>query len=223
MAETLPSKDKLLRASWIGLSRLGQNKILKTSYAWIVLVPIAAKLLSAMPEVIWFGDLIISVGLPFSWKAFYFSAVFFGIATALYSIRCPALIKDFKNWTDYEARGLSGQQLRMYISHWLKNGGDFYSEDNYKTDSVSELEAFAEQYCEESLHSTDMAPWQVAEKIQIDPIRSADAFWEIRRLMDLDKPLSRGFTFACYLFGFALLALVLLSNFFYVFKLTFTS
>ncbi len=47
------------------------------------------------------ADLTFALALPFRWKMFYYMAVSFAIAEALYLWRCPRLIKEFQNFREY--------------------------------------------------------------------------------------------------------------------------
>src|SRR2546427_7666401 len=96
-------------ARWDSLSRVGQVQALKTSYFFFLVVPVLARLLSHVGK-----DHVISIlgaqfhihlDLPFSWKVFYFASVFFSLGALIYQIRCPAIIKDFRNFADFKAQG----------------------------------------------------------------------------------------------------------------------
>jgi hypothetical protein len=121
LAEMITFKDTTKFAmdeaiSWLSLKRFGSLRVLKTSYIWLVAVPLAAKILAAMPNKIhipWFEfDIPLAIDLPFSWEAFYFSAVFFAIASFLFGISCPSIIKNYDSFTDYEAEGRGFMTLK---------------------------------------------------------------------------------------------------------------
>jgi len=52
--------------------------------------------------------------LPFSWKIFYFSALFFAAANLLFLARCFSLIKDHKSFSDFLDQGKDHGQLSYY-------------------------------------------------------------------------------------------------------------
>ncbi|WP_425400367.1 hypothetical protein [Aeoliella sp.] len=77
----IPAAQASFRWSW--LKSLGLGAWAKLAFVWIILVPIAAKFLSAIKspvEVAFGGDPIpLSFELPFSWKLFYFGAIAFTV------------------------------------------------------------------------------------------------------------------------------------------------
>lgn len=88
----------------------------RSSYLWIVVVPIAAKFVSLLtsPISLPLSDeykLTLPVELPFSWKFFYVAALSFAVARFIYSICCPKLIKDYDSLSDYQADGRGGAYL----------------------------------------------------------------------------------------------------------------
>lgn len=102
-------------------------------YIWIFIVPIAAKLLSKTNEIIFLTifnyTFEVNLGLPFSWKMFYFSALFFTIATIIYQTRCPRLIKEYQNFSAYDQEGKPEWHLRSYAED-INIDFDTYKEDH---------------------------------------------------------------------------------------------
>ena len=91
----------------------------RTSYFWIVFVPIAAKAFSKLDEVeqlSFFGNVIpVNLQLPFSWEAFYFSSVFLAIGGALFDWWCPAIIKKYANYHEFVTSGGSELQIKVWF------------------------------------------------------------------------------------------------------------
>jgi len=90
-------KDSL---AWRQLRKLAELSFVKSSYAWVFVVPVIAKLLSQIEEK--FIDLrvfgyVLSVPtqLPFSWTVLYFSGLSFLVAYVIYLARAPRLIKEY--------------------------------------------------------------------------------------------------------------------------------
>ncbi len=94
---------------WSKLRTLGHNSIIKSSYIWLIIVPLAAKMFSALPEVhtfkIFEANITVHFGLPFSWIIFYFMALFFAIGQFIYTVKCPEILKNYENFYDYEKSG----------------------------------------------------------------------------------------------------------------------
>ena len=81
----IASQDRIVNVvqkvpTWSSLNSLGKSKTLKSSYIWIVVVPLVAKLFSKIESTIDFtlfgAKISVNLSLPFSWQMFYFSALF---------------------------------------------------------------------------------------------------------------------------------------------------
>src|SRR5437764_13934173 len=96
---------KLGSVTWSDLRRYGTNRVLKSSYFWLAAVPIAAKLLLQLNQPLvfrWLGkEHMVFLHLPFSWSAFYFSAVAFSVASALFAFFCPRMIKQYSSFGEF--------------------------------------------------------------------------------------------------------------------------
>lgn len=84
-------------ALWSALRRAGQSRFLKTAYIWLFVVPVAARILQAAPatvRLVWPGEFDLQLALPFSWRCFYWSALFVAAADFVFWLRCPSIVKD---------------------------------------------------------------------------------------------------------------------------------
>jgi hypothetical protein len=94
---------------WSELKKIPGNKLVATSYIWIVIVPIAAKITSKIEDVISFEvgniDHQLVLELPFSWQLFFWSALFFTVGNALFLLLCPFIVKRYENFEDFKLRG----------------------------------------------------------------------------------------------------------------------
>jgi len=90
---------------WPSLKKFPNNRLIKSSYIWLLIVPIFAKALQKVEEFLPINlggvEIIITTKLPFSWYIFYFSALLFTAANLLYNIRCPRFIKDHDSLGDF--------------------------------------------------------------------------------------------------------------------------
>jgi len=88
--------------TWIQIQRIQEYKALKSSYFWLLAVPIFAKLLDKVNDTVninFFGaDIILTMGLPFSWQVFYFSAVFIVLGDIVFHNRCPSMLICMLDW-----------------------------------------------------------------------------------------------------------------------------
>ena len=87
-------------------------------YVWLGVVPFLANALAKLSDeadITVFGHRFhLVLKLPFSWECFFFSALFFSAASAIYLLFCPRLIKDFDDFGQYYRSGRSNDELRPY-------------------------------------------------------------------------------------------------------------
>lgn len=57
----------------------------------------------------------LTLQLPFSWIAFYFSALFFAAGEALYYLRCPRVVRDQSTYRQFREEGKGVEHLDDYI------------------------------------------------------------------------------------------------------------
>lgn len=104
--------------SWTNVRKFGVSKFVQSSFVWIAIVPLIAKVLSKMNSllVIPIGDekYVFVLELPFSWQLFFFSAISFSLATIIYFVWCPRIIKEHYNATHFLEEGKTLTQLREY-------------------------------------------------------------------------------------------------------------
>ena len=107
--------DKDNRISWILVNSLGKMRFSRTSYYYLVIIPIIVKALDKLnsPLLLKLGEsnIQINLELPFSWYLFYFGALSISIASLLYQIYCPELIKNFRNYGEFLDAGESDSYL----------------------------------------------------------------------------------------------------------------
>jgi len=103
--------------TWSKLSRLGNSRILRTSYLWLIAVPIAAKFLSAVEQTITIplsdSSLTLTLALPFNWKVLYYGAVSLSIATVVYWWRCPELVRLHRHYAAFQSTGQTGMDINL--------------------------------------------------------------------------------------------------------------
>jgi len=115
--------------TWRRLRRYGNNKIIKSSYFWVVAVPIVAKLVPQLESIISSENNKIILSLPFSWQMFYFGSIFFALAAWIYSSKCPHLIQTYSRPNDYWETGHGLRELNGYAKETFE-GTDKYDAYN---------------------------------------------------------------------------------------------
>lgn len=106
---------------WSMISRLGKNKVINQAYIYLIIVPILAKFLSRINNPLIFSlgeeDLHFVFELPFAWKLFYFSAIIFTIASALYSWWAPKVIVENESFGEFMRQRKNFTHLIDYLAN----------------------------------------------------------------------------------------------------------
>lgn len=93
---------------WSRTRWFGRNRIVRSSYLWLAGVPIAARLVRALQAQVvepgWAQQVVHSLHLPFSWKILFTASLLWAIATALFDLRCPEIIRDYASLGDFLAQ-----------------------------------------------------------------------------------------------------------------------
>lgn len=91
---------------WDQLAATQKSVAVKTLAIWFILTPILAKIIESD-----FLKSLAAVQLPFSWQLFYVAALAFFVATLIYQLSCPEIIKNYDGWSDYEHKEGSYEKL----------------------------------------------------------------------------------------------------------------
>jgi len=175
------------------LNVFGKNRLLATSYLWLIVVPVTAKVFSKIENPLDLSNvidgLVIDLELPFSWHLFYYSAVLISLGGAIYRIRCPAIIRDYSTFADYARVGRGSTYLLRY----------------YEKIDGFEFEKNASSFIRDNEVS-----------LVDDDHFSKFAFWDIYGHENYTRYAWRLLCFTLYTAGLALILVVLAENFFYV-------
>lgn len=212
---------------WTRLTEMGNSRILRSSYLWFFLVPPLANLLSklgAAHTISLFGATwTLHLGLPFSWKVFYFAAAAFAVATTIFFLRCPEIVRRYRNFSEFTAEGKGARQVRDYFLDFLaRRRLDSIAcllVTGYLTDFTEEHEGFLAPSSQEVDGKGDLMGLVIEATLRRDMV--ADAFWYVRSIADRANPFSAILCGMFFLVGFLLVAVVLCQNFIYVWNLTF--
>lgn len=108
--------------NWSLINSLGEMRFSKSSYYYLVIIPILVKLTEYLdnPFTLIVGDnpIELNLELPFSWYLFYFGAISIAIGTFIYQIFCPNFIKKFKNYGQFVDAGESDNYLSQIESQY---------------------------------------------------------------------------------------------------------
>ena len=115
---------------WNVLFELGKSRLVRSSYIWLIATPFLAQMLSAMDDPIELAGIgkgvRISLTLPFSWKAFYFSATAFAISGLVYLFRCPLILRRANSYAEFKSKMYDRGMLQDWVEfhHYDKRNAE---------------------------------------------------------------------------------------------------
>jgi hypothetical protein len=105
--------------TWRSLHAIGTSKVVNTSFIWLALIPFLARVLDALHA----GE-----RLPFNFVAFYFAAFFFTLASLIFNMACPVVIKLSPTFGAFKSGGYSLLELKNWY-HDMATARDGTSRD----------------------------------------------------------------------------------------------
>ncbi|MBB1434574.1 hypothetical protein H5201_09660 [Pseudoalteromonas sp. SG43-6] len=218
---------------WKVLKKFADIKLVKFSYVWIIIVPILAKLLIKVGDVlpIKIGDVTfnINLSLPFSWQMFFFAALFFSLAQFIFNLICPEIVKDFENQREFEKDGKTVIQLSSYLKGLLlcRNNSNYKESGVFlnlvkKEDRINNARDIAKQYLAHlnADYQINIVSGVAANDFQkaanilvsLSPERRKAIFEYVYTVCKVQNPITRIIVGSLYFLGFILSAVVLLQN-----------
>ena len=206
---------------WTSLRDVGNSRLLKTSYVWIVFVPLAAKFLQGVSYTLEFealgNPLTIDLQLPFSWALLFYASVITSCANIVYLTRCPPIIKGFETYKDFESQGRGGDQLikelkSFFLTRFMRRPGMIgrRAEHFLKTFTRS-----SDDDAKKIAAKLENSPYDTFEYLKGDMIERAmlgDVFWYIRNILDGSSPVWRAFCAGLYAIGLGLIGFLIVQN-----------
>jgi hypothetical protein len=181
---------------WSQLARLNAVKLINTMYVWIFIVPILAKLLENIGGVvqltIFEHTFAVHLALPFSWVAFYFSALSFAAANILLQVRCPSVIKEQQDYSGFRRANRGVEHLDSYLPEIDMNWEGLRRRIEHQDDYFSDTAEVSNPSADDGL------------------LRKR--FWAIYSHGDKSRPVSKFLTFVLYAIGGVLILIVLCQN-----------
>lgn len=223
------SKRLVLVLPWSSFNPLGRSRLVKSSYVWVVIVPILAKLLSAIPRdfelPVFDVQIDLILGVPFSWELLYYAAMFFALANITYSWFCPEIVRQYDRFADFQSEGKGSDQLMRYA--YGKRFDDGVFGPSFEGIPDLKLLQFIGAYTNLKSVNPDATYLAFLSSRPIDPIfdpRNIDiaiqhqpsAFWYLRQNYDRYFWKARLAVQILFSFGFAIILWITAQNFFYV-------
>lgn len=212
--------------NWSALNRLGKSRVLHSSYFWFFAVPMLARLLKHVQPShhirLFGGEFHVTLGLPFSWKILFYASLAFSAASLIYNLACPAIVRAYQRYSDFEIEGKGSRQIIDAFSDFLyRSGTHSFFDEFIQTFTVSETEPLEKTtFVVSGLRTSQM---QLRERRTlagaiVPKERLPDAFWYVRDLADVTSPALRWACLLCYLLGFGLVSVILFQNVLYVIR-----
>lgn len=204
---------------WTILRSQGRSRLIATSYVWIVVVPILAKVCEKITghysiKIAWVErSFDVVLGLPFSWKVFFFMALAFALGKGIYSLKCPSPLQRFETYAEFHARHPGQVVLQRWVHSALQ--GDWVNRD--------ERQSLKLRFCEISKTDPDALEndelntfWGVLD-LSSDTQR-ADVFDSLVSAVNQHSPFFLMSAYVSFRIGVALFLWVIAENAWYVIK-----
>ncbi len=193
---------------WSSTRELGNSRILKSSYYWVIFVPIISKIINHYN---------LNFDLPFSWKIFYFSSIFVTLGNLFYSLFCPFIIKKFSDFSSFYENGFRDRSIKKLlfdtqIPRKRKKRISFFEDEK----KVKLLKDFYKILTGNDYQDNKNAIVTRINDIQIKNEKIGEAFWFIRDLEESKRPFFTFLTLIFYGIGLTGFIYVLLENLIYV-------
>jgi hypothetical protein len=204
---------------WTSQISLANSKIIKSSYIWLLIVPLAARALSSIDKVInltMFGaTLEISTALPFSWQLLFIAACFFTIANVIYNIFCPGMVKIYDNFSEFEAHGKTRMQINSAFKDIIWKNNKF----GVKLEYVDELSSYFKHYKdgkERSKIELDRGAQALFDDVANTLGKNSNAFYYVFSVLNRHNTCAIWFSFIGYFLGLGCIAIIAIQNVIYV-------
>lgn len=214
---------------WITLRSLGESRLIRTSYFWFAVIPILAKWANSVSNLelqIPFTDgKTFSPELPFKWQLFYYGSVAFALASFVYSLYCPEIVRKYESYTEFTALGNQPSRTIEFLrQHILPLAFEKWFVGEKVSAAKRETEFFHRRVCEgqielpEGSAPKNLREWRVQwntvfNRMQVRKSDEAEAFWLVRDLSSGSWPFSRFVCTVAYGIGFLLFGVVMVNSF----------
>jgi hypothetical protein len=206
--------------TWTKLKGLGTSKAVRSSYFWIIIVPVVSKFFSSLNDVVEVNLLgavwALDTSLPFSLGMFYFSAVSFAVGSLIYTTFCPMGLDKYNSFEEYKEKGKSLESL--ISSMWLACVSTKF---NWPFDTKPEqLRRFIRDFTnyDGEIRNLDLTPGPQIKIVNsgIKTDREKAAYFMVIDRWNHTSPIIRLVCWLCYGIGMIFFGIVLLENFTYV-------
>ncbi len=172
--------------NWSILKSFGQHKFVASMYIWLFAVPLIANALNGLenkfPVTIFNHTFEFHSTLPFSWQAFFYSALSFTIANLIRVVFCPKIITDHSDYASFK----KSEKTHLHLIE-------------YEKEYEISFQVFARQKDLNNHHGN------TEQKI-------SEAFWDIHNNANKIHMPFQYFCFLLYAIGIILIGVVIIQN-----------
>lgn len=209
---------------WGSLKRIGRHRVVSSTYYWVAIVPIGAKFLDALPSQFSFiafnQQWEFSLTLPFSWQAAFFAALFFAAGETIYLTRCPQIVRETDDYSDFREQGKGPGNVVAYFREVALEHPHDSEQATFKSEEWTERAArFTRDFG--GMKSSDTEAYELFQMRSIEQGKEMRAYWFVRDEADFSRALARAASTGLFVFGFSLLAWIVLANVIFVVRQTF--
>lgn len=191
---------------WSFLRGVQSYRIVKSTYIWLFILPVIAKLFSKIESTLRINlygkEILLDLDLPFAWILLFYSALFFTIGNLIFIFFCPAIIKENRSLADFKATMKTQTHLTNYMTEAQRTDWEFS-----KTTFAEGLHRMAR-----SGNASDPA---VTARVRSD--RFDEEFWSIYKQQNVCHQPVRVAVLIIYVVAACCFLSVLCQNIYYVF------
>ena len=204
-----------MELKWSSQRSIANSKIVKSSAVWLVLVPLVAKILSSLDNVIeltiFNGVFKFSTALPFSWQLLFFSASFFTVAGLIYSLFCPDIVKLYENFTQFDSDGKTRLQINSALKKivWDTSKGKIIS--SYIPIASKFFKLYTKHMVETEIKSEDNGN-SLFEDVTKNEGKNSNAFYYVYSVSDIHGQNLITASLIFYIGGFICIGIIAVQN-----------
>lgn len=203
---------------WMKLQKISQNKLVRSSYFWLIATPVAAKILQPLAGKKCFELLdatwCFHLSLPFSVFCFYLAAVFFALATLASDVFCPPFLKEFTDFSVFSSKSKGPRVIFNNFVLLYQRAIHLYPRNFSKVDQHYFLQNFTTAQNPDVVIET--GKFQLPKELESVTIKDAclpEAFDFVWNNWNRTLLFIRILILLLYVIGFVLVGIILYQNF----------
>ncbi|PQJ58910.1 hypothetical protein BTO01_18855 [Vibrio jasicida] len=189
-----------MNIKWSLVKNLGNSKIVVSNYFWIFIIPFVAKNIEQLNQ--YLG---LSIEITFSLSKLFYASLCFSIATIIYQIRCPSIIKEQNNFQTLSQEGKGPQ----HVANYFKAG----SEQFYSKLSKATMVKILEDFDNDDIDKEEKTLIEFNEKWYfVDNKCESKFFWQTYEILDESFNVSVLISLLFYILGIVFLTITAVFN-----------